>query len=777
MKFIQVFLLATIISPYILGEKLIHVASVKEDLTDDLEYFIDETGKVSFSEIKEYYDKFRKSDEPLRTELTDAVVWLRVLIKNDLNEKGDYIVEFEDPSLYSIILYERYQNRVLKSYSGQGISQENKDFVGINNAFKISLNEKEEVELLFKISSKSSMTLSASIMPEDEASGAFFHEYLFLGFYYGIIFIIVVFALFLYNALRSRIFLFYSIYVLSIAAFTSIADGTFNQFLHPVILFFGGYHDIFFFALTNVFSVIFMLEFLKVGSWDRKLFKFSVIYSIAIPLITALSLLFFKSFLLDSVQILGMFTLTLFIYGGIKAVSKNIDQSKFYLAAYGGFSAFILIFILSQFRVIPFSDLVHYSIHIGYSISIIILSLGLSSRVNIFYRELLEKEKEKKQIIESKNQELEEKVEQRTKEIKYNEISLRSILDNSDNSIWLIDKQYNLVEFNKIFSDQWELVFGHKLKRGEHIIDVIPTKELKEKWTNRYDEVLKGKPMQFLDEFEFDGETKYFEVLAFPVKENREVDRVAFFSKDITDRLQSEKQLKAQNQMLKKVNRELDSFVYSASHDLKAPLASVLGLINLVKSEEDMDMRLKYYDMMEKSVVKLDTFIKDIIDYSRNERTEVKLKEISINELIESAIENLKYLNTTDEIKKVVKVEEKRLAICDEFRLKVIITNLLSNAIQYGCTNTASEKKIELSAVVDKELISIQVKDHGNGIEEEHRDKIFEMFYRANENASGTGLGLYIVKETVNKLKGTIKLETAKNQGTRFDVTIPNGVK
>jgi len=226
------------------------------------------------------------------------------------------------------------------------------------------------------------------------------------------------------------------------------------------------------------------------------------------------------------------------------------------------------------------------------------------------------------------------------------------------------------------------------------------------------------------------------------------------------------------NVELKKLNNELDSFVYSTSHDLRAPLASMLGLLNLAKMENDPNQKNEYMKLMESSVKKLDNFISDIINYSRNSRLQVEDKKFNIKELVEEVFMDLKYSDADDKITKSININGSAEVKSDSRRIKIILNNLISNALKYNDVN----KEIcllDITIAHDLENLSIVVEDNGIGIEPNQIDKIFKMFYRATESSKGSGIGLYIVKETVTKLRGTVSIDSILGKGAKFEVMIP----
>jgi PAS domain S-box-containing protein len=243
--------------------------------------------------------------------------------------------------------------------------------------------------------------------------------------------------------------------------------------------------------------------------------------------------------------------------------------------------------------------------------------------------------------------------------------------------------------------------------------------------------------------------------------------------RDVTAIKSAQEKLKKQNRELKKLNTELDSFVYSASHDLKAPLSSVKGLINLAKNENDKDKLGHYLDLVDKSINKLDDFIKDIVDLSRNARQEVKPEFIDFNEIIQETMENYQYLENFDKISKKIKIDCDVEFYSDKRRLKVIFNNLISNSIRYF-NPFIDNPVVQIYIKSDHEKAEIKIKDNGLGIESKYLEKIFEMFFRASNNSKGTGIGLYIVKETIQKINGNIQVDSEVEKGTSFTVTLPN---
>ncbi len=259
---------------------------------------------------------------------------------------------------------------------------------------------------------------------------------------------------------------------------------------------------------------------------------------------------------------------------------------------------------------------------------------------------------------------------------------------------------------------------------------------------------------------------KFNETLEVKIKE-----RTKELNDEIVIRKNAEQKLTDTNFQLSKANVELDNFVYRVSHDLRAPIASVLGLVNLAKNENDMSILLKYFNMVGKSAQQQDQFIKDILDLSRNARLEIERKKISFKKLIDETLEQLKYSDKQKQVSTKLNLSGPVPFFSDPHRIQVIMNNLISNSIRYS---NGKSPEIEISIDVDPKTASIAIKDNGIGIDKKHHKKIFDMFYRATDNNAGSGLGLYIVKESIDKLNGSINLDSELGKGTTVYMRIPN---
>ncbi|MEL7001645.1 MAG: ATP-binding protein [Bacteroidota bacterium] len=226
---------------------------------------------------------------------------------------------------------------------------------------------------------------------------------------------------------------------------------------------------------------------------------------------------------------------------------------------------------------------------------------------------------------------------------------------------------------------------------------------------------------------------------------------------------------------LKKTNNELDHFLYKVTHDFRAPLLSVLGLIHLARKENvvSTDISERYFDLIEGSIIKLDRLNGEITTLVKSQRTGISVKQIDFKSLVNSELENLKFQTNEKKIQWTICIDDEDPFASDEFRIGMILHNIMYNAVKYSDPyKHTAEAKVKI--LTNESSCIIQISDNGIGIDDSLKSRVFEMFFRATESSSGSGLGLYIVKETVNKLDGDIRVSSKQGVGSTFEISLPN---
>lgn len=248
-------------------------------------------------------------------------------------------------------------------------------------------------------------------------------------------------------------------------------------------------------------------------------------------------------------------------------------------------------------------------------------------------------------------------------------------------------------------------------------------------------------------------------------KNSGEVSEIVSVSRNITQRKQVEDKLK------EKI-KDLDTFIYRSSHDLKGPISSMKGLINMAKMEIDNVEANEFFEMMEKSVSHLDSILMDLLSITKIAQGQKNLTVINFDEAINEILLSLQNLPNFSKIKFSKKIIQQHDFMGDRSLINNILQNLILNSIVYrNSEQILGNTKIEIT---EKEtFLEIIIEDDAEGIPVHMQDKVYEMFYRGNLKSSGTGLGLYIVKTAIEKLEGSIVLQSTVNVGTKFIIHLP----
>lgn len=268
-----------------------------------------------------------------------------------------------------------------------------------------------------------------------------------------------------------------------------------------------------------------------------------------------------------------------------------------------------------------------------------------------------------------------------------------------------------------------------------------------------------------------------FPVLLNVVSQKNNENKITQYSmiaRDISDLKTYQGKIELQNEQLQKVNSELDHFVYSASHDLRSPLTSISGIVTILSSDflpDDRDYKL-YLEMIVAAIDRTDTVIKSIVEYSKNSRVKLKIERLDVRFFIDKTLKNFAAPLQHNNIKVIVDVDQKFPFYSDKMRFEILLSNTIGNAIRFQ----RSEEKhktitINFNDVAAESTLTIE--DNGVGIKEKHFDKVFKMFFRGSNLSSGSGLGLYIVKQITGLLNSQVILESEFGKGTKLLIIFP----
>ena len=343
-----------------------------------------------------------------------------------------------------------------------------------------------------------------------------------------------------------------------------------------------------------------------------------------------------------------------------------------------------------------------------------------------------------------------------------------SIIEATSDIVLMLDKHLNLIYLNQAARDFYGFSpednvtgFPVKILQSEHSQKLtrdyaIPMAASRGIWSGenviqRYDKELITVSQVIISHKSIDGEVEYYSSII----------------RDISDQKQIEQDLKYKN-------KELDTFVYKASHDLRGPIASLLGLYKIVVNEIKDEKALEYFDLYNKQISRLNDIILTLIQLTKIKEVDINKEKINFQSIIQSCIDSFTNLPNFDNVRFNLKIDLNRPFISDRGLITTILQNLVENAIKYSKPGQPGDVEIEIKRNLSDDLL-IKVEDNGIGIEKNIQGEVFNMFFRANDQVIGSGLGLYILKNAVEKLNGKVSLFSKVNQGTTFSIKIKDG--
>ena len=347
--------------------------------------------------------------------------------------------------------------------------------------------------------------------------------------------------------------------------------------------------------------------------------------------------------------------------------------------------------------------------------------------------------------------------------LRQSEQRYRTLVENMNEGIILTDVEETILFLNdrlcEILGMRREELLG---KRTYHLFDQTHRDIILEKNSLRLEGVADKYELSFM---RHDHKRVWLEVAGSPfVDSTQRVTGTIAIVNDITARKDAESRL------LEK-NRELDAFVYRASHDLRGPLSSIMGIVTLSRNRDEDPYWL--FDLIDQSASRLVSILQELEQVTRFRNSANHYEVVDIRQLTQDIFDTLKHQSPGDEFVFETDIVLKRSVVMDPKLVNAILLNLIGNGYKYR--NHQIKPNYVRVVVRDRgEEIMIRVEDNGVGIPDKLKPKVFEMFYRGHQDSKGSGLGLYIVKNAVEKLGGKMQLDSKEGEGSTFTLFLPN---
>lgn len=347
-----------------------------------------------------------------------------------------------------------------------------------------------------------------------------------------------------------------------------------------------------------------------------------------------------------------------------------------------------------------------------------------------------------------------------------------AVLNSAPTSFLLLGKDKNILSLNRLAIEVMPTFSGSQVKIGGSYKTIIQEK-YREEFCLLFDACLKGEiqktEKKISEPEEEDCWIKF--TLSPAINSDEQIFGVALNIQNISSDKLAQTLMQERNESLEMANKEMDKVLYSVSHDLRAPVSNVIGLSSLIAFDTDINEIKEYNSLIQSSMRRMDNFIKNILAFSRNSKVEPHYEMVNIGELIDGIIQDHSYIKGIGSIQFEMNLECKEI-VTDHQRLSVILSNLISNAIKYHDPSKEIQR-VKLTSYADELNVIIEVEDNGLGIEEANLSKLFNMYYMVNAMERSSGIGLYILKDTLKLMHGNIEARSKVGEGSCFTISLP----
>ncbi len=265
----------------------------------------------------------------------------------------------------------------------------------------------------------------------------------------------------------------------------------------------------------------------------------------------------------------------------------------------------------------------------------------------------------------------------------------------------------------------------------------------------------------------------YWTNISTEISEN---DSIYWVLKDISSVQKQKQELGHQRALLEKSKTEMDRIIYSASHDLRSPISSILGLLNLLGLAHTDQEKNEYMFMIQASVMKLDSLVQNLGRISKNNNEAVRDEKVDFDKLFDLVKNELSFHPNFQKINFEKSLAQNHIFYSDFKRIKLVLSNILKNCLDFIDLNK-SQNFADVEFISSPEKVIMKIFDNGTGISKSNKDRVFDLFYRGSDRSRGSGIGLFESKEIVIKLGGKIKLNSEYTLGTSIEIEIPNSKK
>ncbi len=353
----------------------------------------------------------------------------------------------------------------------------------------------------------------------------------------------------------------------------------------------------------------------------------------------------------------------------------------------------------------------------------------------------------------------------------FDQMNLKSLINNTSDLMWSIDRDFRLITSNAPFEEVIKLISGVSVTTGTSVLIKEFGEEALRRYKGYYERAFTGESFTVIEYNEV-PESNWSEISFHPIYNGKEIAGTACFSKDITQSKKNAEEKEILIQELSQNNKDLKQFAYITSHNLRGPIANLLGLTNLLDKHKVKSPTLnQILAGIKKSALRFDETIKDLTAIlTIKDNLSIPRENLSLSEIFEGAMTQCESLFTDSGASVFADFKKAPEISFNKSYLDSIFLNLITNALKYRDYNRPLQ--IHVKTRLNQGQVVLEFSDNGIGIDlDANKDKIFKLYQRFHNTREGKGLGLFLVKSQVEALGGNISIESELDKGSRFIIT------
>ena len=667
----------------------------------------DKNNELSLDQVIRSGDFKKSNNDVPNLQISKSAFWVKMIIRNQ-SRAADLALDIEYATIDSVTFFDVLPSgQVRKIQTGEFIPFNKRDYKHQDYIFNLNILPGETHTYFLKISASEWMQLPMIIGTSMHISETNYTKDLLFGIYAGIMLVMLFYNLFLYFTVRDRSYLYYVGYILFVGGTQACLAGYTARFLYPDSFTLANAMLIWVPALSGIFAILFINNFLSVKKFTPVLYKILVTFLLLYIVIIVNSVIGNVWYSTQGMQLLVALLAVVVYVTAVRISLKGYRPARIYLLAYTIFIAAVVIFVLRNAGVVPYNKFTLYAMEIGSALEVILLSFALADKINIFRREKEESQaeallalQENDRIVREQNVILEGKVNERTYELKVSNDELNKAMTE------LKEAESQLVESEKMASlGQLTAGIAHEINNPINFVtsNVRPL--------NRDVLIL----LEAVDEME----------------------RLALNGASVAEK-----------------QKKIEEYKTDIDYDyLKMEINQLLNGIG-------------------EGASRTAEIVKGLRIFSRLDEDD--LKKADINEGIEATL-----IIANNLLSNIVKIKKEYgnipLIECYPGKLNQVFLNIISNAV-YAIKKKFVEKEgglVTITTTSDENSVYISIKDNGTGMDEVTKKRLFEPFFTTKDVGEGTGLGMSIAYNTINKHNGQIFINSEIGVGTEFILKLP----